>query len=293
MVEQHDAAGLARALVLRAMGVGALAGLVAFVFARIFAEPVIQAAIDYESARDDAKKALAVAAGQVPEADGPDIFSRAIQANLGIGTGMILFGVAIGCFFGVAYCMSYGRTGNIRPRQLALLVGGAGFLSLYLVPFIKYPANPPSIGNPDTIAQRGALYLAMTAVSVIATIGAVWLGQRLTGRFGNWNATLLAVGAAIVVVCIAMALLPSLGSLTINQAVSPGHATETPLPITNPAGQLVFPGFDADNLFKFRLYSVLAQIIYWTVLAVGFAPLADKVFAKFGRPSQQEFAEKV
>ena len=35
--------------------------LLAFAFARIFAEPVIQAAIDYESARDEAKAALAAA----------------------------------------------------------------------------------------------------------------------------------------------------------------------------------------------------------------------------------------
>jgi Probable cobalt transporter subunit (CbtA) len=279
-----------KALVLRAMGAGAFAGLLAFIFARIFAEPVIQAAIDYESARDEVKTALATAAGQAPDAEGPDIFSRTVQANIGIGVGMVLFGVALGCFFGVAFCLSYGRTGNIRPRQLALLVGGAGFLSLYLVPFIKYPANPPSIGNPDTIAQRGALYLTMTAAAVIATVAAVWLGQRLRERFGIWNATLLAAASGIVVLCIVMAVLPSLGSLTINAATSPGHLTETPLPLENAAGQLVFPGFDADNLYRFRLYSVLAQVIYWSALALGFAPLADRVFDAYGKPSQQEVA---
>jgi hypothetical protein len=275
------------------MGVGALAGLLAFVFARIFAEPLIQAAIDYEGARDDAKAALASAAGQALEAPDPEIFSRTVQANLGIGTGMVLFGVALGCFFGVAYCMAYGRTGNIRPRQLALLIGGAGFLSLYLVPFIKYPANPPSIGNPDTIAPRGALYLAMTTASVVATIGAVWLGQRLKERFGTWNAALLAAAAGIVVIVLVMAVLPSLGSLTANAAVDPGHATETPLPLKNSAGQLVFPGFDADNLYRFRLYAVLAQIIYWGALALGFAPLADRVFDAYGKPSQKEIAATV
>jgi Probable cobalt transporter subunit (CbtA) len=293
MVDQQAGIGMAKSLVLRAMGVGAIAGLLAFIFARIFAEPVIQAAIDYESARDDVKAALAVAAGQAPEAPGPDIFSRAVQANIGIGTGMVLFGVALGCFFGVTYCLSYGRTGNIRPRQLALLVGAAGFLSLYLVPFIKYPANPPSIGNPDTIAQRGALYLSMTAATVIVTIAAVWLGQRLQQRFGTWNATLLAAAAAIVVICLVMAILPSLGSLTVNATANPGHLTETPLPLKNAAGQLVYPGFDADNLYRFRLYSVLAQVIYWTVLALGFAPLADRVFDRYGKPSQQDVAATV
>jgi len=64
---------MVRALVLRAAGVGALAGVVAFVFARIFAEPLIQAAIDYEAGRAEAEAALAAAAGQAPSAEGPEL----------------------------------------------------------------------------------------------------------------------------------------------------------------------------------------------------------------------------
>jgi len=104
---------MVRALVLRGAGVGALAGLIAFVFARIFAEPLIQAAIDYEGGRAEAEAALAAAAGQAPSAEGPELFSRAVQGNLGIGVGMIAFGVAIGLFFAVAFCMAYGRTGIV------------------------------------------------------------------------------------------------------------------------------------------------------------------------------------
>jgi hypothetical protein len=158
------------------------------------------------------------------------------------------------------------------------------------VPFLKYPANPPSIGNPDTIKERGGLYLIMVLGSVVVGIAAVWAGQRLKARFGNWNATLIAGAGFIVVMSIVMAILPPLGALTAN-TIANGHVlTETPLPLKNPAGLLVFPGFDADTLFRFRLYSVLAQVIYWTVLALGFAPLADKVFERHSRPTQQEMA---
>jgi hypothetical protein len=271
--------GLVKSLVLRAMGVGALAGLLAFVFARIFAEPVIQSAIDYESARDEVKNALAIAAGRAPEPDGPDIFSRFVQSNIGIAVGMILFGVAIGCFFGVAYCLAYGRTGRVRPRPLALLTALAGFLTIYLVPFVKYPANPPSIGNPDTIQQRGGLYLIMVAASVVVGIGAVWAGQRLSERFGNWNATLVAGLGFVVVIGAVMAILPALGELTVNAATDGGALTETPQVLRTSTGALVFPGFDADTLYRFRLYSVAAQFILWTVLGVGFAPLADKLLS--------------
>jgi putative cobalt transporter subunit CbtA len=278
---------MVRALVLRGAGVGALAGLVAFIFARIVAEPVIQATIDYEAARDEAKAALA---GQAAEAEGPELFSRAVQGNIGIGVGMVAFGIAIGLLFAVAYCMAYGRTGNIRPRQLSLLVALGGFLTLFLVPFIKYPANPPSIGNHDTIRDRGALWLLMVVASMVSAIVAVWLGQRLQARFGNWNATLIACAGFVVVMGILMAILPALGELSTNVAESGSRLTETPQPLTDPSGKIVFPGFDADLLYRFRLYSVGAQVILWGVIGLAFAPLADKVFQAYGQPSQQEMA---
>lgn len=283
---------MVRALIVRGAAVGAVAGLLAFVFARIVAEPVIQAAIDYEGGRDEARSALAVAAGQAPSADEPEIFSRAVQGNLGIGAGMVLFGIAVGLFFAVAFCMAYGRTGRVRPRPLSLLVALGGFLTLYLVPFLKYPANPPSIGNPDTIRDRGALYLLLVVASVLFAVLAVWLGQRLQARLGTWNATLVAAAAFVVVTGILMALLPPLGQLSANVEASGSGSllTETPQPLLNPAGEIVFPGFDADLLYRFRLYSVGAQVILWVTIGLGFAPLAARVFRAYGEPSQKDMA---
>src|ERR1700750_1999090 len=90
-------------LILRGVLAGAVAGLLAFVFARIFAEPQITKAIDYESGRDAAQAALDKAAGLPAEAAGPDIFSRSVQANVGIGVGLIFFGMAMGAIFAVVY----------------------------------------------------------------------------------------------------------------------------------------------------------------------------------------------
>jgi hypothetical protein len=268
---------MVRKLVLRGVLAGAVAGVLAFVFARIFAEPVIGKAIAYEDGRDAAETALAKAAGKPPPAPGPDIFSRAVQANVGIGVGIVLFGVAMGALFAVAYAVCLGRVGGVRPRSLALLVAGGGFLGIYLVPFVKYPANPPAVGNPDTIGTRGGLYLLMVLASVVLLIGAVWLGRWLAARLGNWTAVLLAGAGFLVAIGVVMALLPPLGHLAANVAEFGERATETPRPLRNPRGGIVYPGFPADVLFNFRFYSVAAQLVLWTALGLVFAPLAGRL----------------
>ena len=243
----------------------ALAGLLAFVFARIFAEPVIQAAIDYEAGRGEAEAALAAAAGQPAAAEEPELFSRAIQGNIGIGVGIVVFGIAIGLFFAVAYCMAYGRTGNVRVRQLSLLVGLFGFLGTFLIPFIKYPANPPAIGNPDTIRDRGALWVLMVVVSIVVLILAVVLGQRLQARLGTWNATLVA-GAGRHRARDRHGAVARAGG-AVHQRGRVGQPVDRdPATVTDPSGKIVYPGFDADLLYRFRLYSVGAQIVLWGVL---------------------------
>ncbi|MBO1753873.1 CbtA family protein [Allobranchiibius sp. CTAmp26] len=273
-----------RALILRGALAGAVGGFLAFVFARIFAEPQISAAINYESGRDAAQNALDKAAGQAVPAMGPDIFSRTIQANVGIGVGMVFFGVAMGLLFAVTYTICLGRAGGVRARTLALLVAGGGLLSMYVVPFLKYPANPPAIGHEDTIRSRSVLYLTMTLAAVLLLIGAVLLGRWLQARLGTWNAALAAGAAYVVAVGIVMALLPSLGELAANVHTFGRHATETPLPLRDPQGRIVYPGFPADTLATFRIYSLLAQVILWGAIGLVFAPLAERVLAPLSSP---------
>ncbi|MGF6888307.1 hypothetical protein ABIA39_003056 [Nocardia sp. GAS34] len=263
----------------RGVLVGALAGLLAFIFARLLAEPVIGRAIDYESGRDDARAALDQAAGLPMPDMGPDTFSRTVQSNIGIGFGMIVFGMAMGALFAVVYCLCVGRVGSITPRNLALLVAGGMFLATYGVPFLKYPANPPSIGHPETIKERTFLFVTMIVLSTVALIGAIWLGRRLQARLGNWNAVLTSALAFIVVMTVVILLLPSLGHLSENHAYG-NFATETPQPLTDPAGHIVYPGFPADTLWQFRLYSFAAQVILWMVIGVGFGTLAPRLFGR-------------
>ncbi|MDT5012403.1 MAG: hypothetical protein QOH57_4020 [Mycobacterium sp.] len=265
-------------IIVRGLLVGALGGVLAFVFARIFAEPFIQKAIDYESGREEAQAALAAAAGHPELHMDHELFTRAVQSNVGIGFGILLFGIAMGAIFAVVYSVAVGRVGKISPRTLSLLVAGGLFLGLYFVPFLKYPANPPAVGHEETIKDRTALYLAMVVCSLLFLVAAIWLGKRLASRFGNWTATLLAAAAFGVAIGVVMLLLPSIGHLSTNVDEYGALATETPPPLTDASGKIVYPGFPADDLYAFRLYSLAAQAILWATIGLSFAPMASRLF---------------
>lgn len=272
---------------------GGIAGLVAFVFARIFAEPIIQQAINYESARDAAQAALDKAAGAPTPAAAPDIFSRAVQMDVGVGIGLILFGAAMGALVAVAYVVAIGRVGRVRPFQLGLLVPAFLFLGVYLVPFMKYPANPPAIGHEDTIRDRGALYLVLMACSCLFLFLAVYVGQRVHKRFSLYTSVLLVGFGYVAIMGIVFAVLPELGHLHYNRVTYGNYATETPQPLVGPRGTIVFPGFPADVLAKFRIYSILNQVILWGGIAMIFAPLAQRLLdpTAAGNAKAARFAE--
>ena len=268
-------------VILRGALAGFIAGVLGFAFARVFAEPYIDRALDYEAGRDAAITAIDKAQGVSVDLDGPEIFSRTVQSNVGLATGIIGFATAMGALVAVGYLVLHGRFG-VRPRTLALLVPGFGFLGVYLLPFVKYPANPPAIGHDFTIATRGHLYLTMVGASLALLVLAVVLGRRLVPRFGVFHASLLSAATLLVVFCALLAVLPSLGNLHANvvQSGATGYAraaTETPQPITDPSGTLVYPGFDADVLWKFRFYSVIDQLLIWTVIALVFSHLVERV----------------
>ncbi|WP_433294279.1 CbtA family protein [Actinoplanes sp. CA-030573] len=273
---------------------GAFAGLLAWVFAYIFAEPLVDKAIDYEEGRGSILDALNQAAGRPTSAEGPEIFSRSIQSTIGIATGIIGFAAAMGALVAVAYVVLHGRFG-VRPRNLIWGIAAFGFAGVYLLPFVRYPANPPAIGHDFTIVQRGRLYLATVLVSLVLLGLAIVLARRLAPRFGWVTAIVGSAVAFLVVYGVYIGLLPSLGNLHANvDATSQfGYvraATETPQPIVNildtpltvdgktfAPGQIVYPGFDADLLWKFRWYSLINQAIIWTVLALTFGALVDRM----------------
>jgi hypothetical protein len=242
----------------RGLVAGALAGVIAFVFARIFVEPVIDRAIGFEDGVGAAHEAM-----HGGHEHGAEVFTRGVQANIGLGFGVIAFSVAMGALFAVVFAVAYGRVGSVSARVLSLYVAGGMLLSLYVVPALKYPANPPAVSLEETIRQRTLLYLLMVVLSAALFVGAVYLGRQLGQRLGAWNATLAAAGSYIAAIAVVMLILPTID--------------ETPGPLRDNAGNIVYEGFPADELYQFRLYSLGTQVVMWTTIGLVFAVLAARL----------------
>jgi predicted cobalt transporter CbtA len=251
-------------LIARGLLAGAIGALLAFLFARLCAEPVIGRAIAFEDGRIDVEDAHGV------HEHGAELFTRGVQANAGLGFGVLIFGVAMGALFGVLFCVvsaAAARRGkNPAPRPLSLLLAAGAFGAVYLVPFLKYPPNPPAVGQADTIRDRTGWYLVMVLASVALAIAAVWLAGRLGARLGAWNGRLLAAGAYLGAIAAVMVQLPDVD--------------ETPEPLRNASGVIVYPGFPADVLYEFRLVSLATQLVLWAAIGVIFATLAGRLLGQ-------------
>ena len=62
----------------------------------------------------------------------------------------------------------------MATNNVLLSLAASGFVAVYLVPYLKYPANPPAVGNPDTIGTRTGLYFVMIVLSIIAMFVVEW-----------------------------------------------------------------------------------------------------------------------
>ena len=209
----------------RLLGRGLLAGLagglIAFVFAHMIGETSIGQAIAFEDSHSTAMAAE------------PVLVSRGIQRTVGLLTATCVYGLALGGLFALVFAAVQGRVSRLRPSATAGLLALAGYTIVFAVPFLKYPANPPGVGDPGTIGRRTALYLAMIAVSILAAIIAYRVGRTL-------GLPLAALAVYLVLVVAAALVLPGVHEVPKN--------------------------FPADTLWHFRLSSLGTQACIWATL---------------------------
>ena len=176
-------------------------------------------------------------------AAGEETFSRGVQQAGGVAAALI-WGVALGAIFAVAYVALRRRMETKSDWRAALTLAGLGFATLILVPFLKYPANPPGVGASDTVGRRTALFLVMLAWSLLST-GAAWRAGRVLGRRGlPEHLRLPAVGLLYVAL------------VTLGLAALPG----SPDPVTVPA----------TLIWRFRLASLAGTAAFWAVCGAVF-----------------------
>ncbi len=231
---------MTRSLLVRGMLVGLLAGLLAFAFARWVGEPEVERAIAFETSMDQAK-------GQPPE---PGMVSRKVQKTVGLLTGAVVYGTAIGGLFGLVFAFAWGRMQISHPRTLSAVLAILGWFAIVLVPTLKYPANPPSVGNPETIGVRTGAFFLLIAISLAAMVLALQVRRSLAIRIGGWNGSLLAAALFVFIMAIVFRFLPVIDEV--------------------PAG------FPVTLMWRFRIASLGIQAVIWATLGILFGWLTER-----------------
>jgi predicted cobalt transporter CbtA len=254
-------------LLLRGMLVGVIAGLLAFGFAKVFGEPQVDRAIAFEeqhghadhhhdqagaqpgaqSSAHDHHDHATNAGGEPAETE---LVSRATQSGLGLLTGVVVYGAAMGGLFALVFAFAYGRVGAIGPRATAALLALGAFVAIVLVPAIKYPPNPPAVGGADTIGTRTAYFFVMLALSIMTLGASVGLARRLRRSLGAWNAALVGGAAFILVIALGQMALPEINEVPRE--------------------------FSAVVLWRFRVASLGMQLVLWATIGLMFGALTER-----------------
>lgn len=230
-----------RTLLVRGLLAGVVAGLAAAVFAFVVGEPHVDAAIALEEAH--------AADGAGHHAEEP-LVSRDIQRTIGLLAAHLGIGLALGGLFAVVFAVLYGRLGGVSVRTYSMLLAGGAFVVVSLVPFLKYPANPPAVGQTGTVDSRTELYFVLLVLSVISAGLAVTAARSFAERLGAWAASGIGVAGYAVVMTACAVLLP-----TVNE---------------------VPDDFPATLLWDFRLASLGGLAVLWLVLGAAFGTLVHR-----------------
>ncbi len=147
-----------------------------------------------------------------------------------------ILGTSVGALFGIVFAYSRKVLPGEHHVKKALVLSGIMWFTIYFIPFLKYPANPPTVGDAETVVLRAVLYLSFIAISGFGAVGFYQLYKRLQKR--KKIAAFIGYAAFISAVFIAM----------------PANPDEVTAPM--------------DLVNGFRVMSVLAVSIFWISLGI-------------------------
>jgi Probable cobalt transporter subunit (CbtA) len=176
-----------------------------------------------------------------------ETFSRGVQVFGGV-TAVLITGLVLGLVLTIVFVKVRNRVALRTDGHVAIAAGALLFLVHGLIPWLKYPPNPPGVGDPETINERTVSYLVLIAVAVLALVLAHEVAVRLADRHIElpWR-WLAAVAVTVTVLVIAYVVLPS------------------PDPIPE--------GVGADLLWRFRLASLAGLAAMWGAMTLTLAVL--------------------
>ena len=218
--------------------VGLVSGLLVGGFHNLFTVPVMERAIVLEEERSAAES------GGVVDDEGPLVSLGVQRVGMAIGTG--IYGAIMGLLFAGGFSLLRRIVPSWQPVLVALAVGALGFWALSLFPFIRYPLNPPGVGDENTLTSRQlwqSVFMILSGVGVAGVLLAVRYVNTLqipvTQRTQYIGLTLLAYGIFALIIVFAI----------------PGNPDPVPVPI--------------DLLELFRTLTMVGQFLQWALLAAG------------------------
>lgn len=230
----------------RGMVAGLVAGLLAGLFAFLVGEPLLDRAIGLEesAAHGSGSHSHEGSGGASEEAFGRDTQ----KAGLFFATG--LSGVFLGGLFGMAFAYFRGRMASRNDWARSLYLAAAVIVGVVLIPFLKYPGNPPSVGGSEDIGIRTLAYFTLIGFSLLAVVAAWYLSGILRERGVRSIARYVAVGLGLVAVVSGL-------FVVLPPAVDPGN-------------------FPVGLLWSFRLSTLGTQLVMWIGLGMVFGALCER-----------------
>ena len=102
----------------------------------------------------------------------------------GAFAGGAIYGAGLASLFGVVFVFARSKLPGKNNKQKAILLAGIMWLVLFLMVALKYPANPPAVGDPETIYYRETLYVGYILISGLAALGmaVIWIRTRINSK---------------------------------------------------------------------------------------------------------------
>jgi len=147
-----------------------------------------------------------------------------------------ILGTSVGALFGIIYALSRHVLPQGNDLKKTFTLAGVMWLSIYIIPFLKYPANPPTVGDPETVVLRAVLYLSFIVISGFGAVAFYQLSKKIKS-----TSKIIPVVGYGVFIAIVFALMPP-----------------NPDEITAPM----------DLVNGFRAMSVVAVSTFWVSIAV-------------------------